>query len=309
MRVDLVGLGAVGAGYGSRLLAAGVDLQVVADPQRAERYRGQSTLVNGASYDFPVAEPVAEPSAEPAAVVIVAVKSPALAEAIELLRPRVGADTVILSLLNGIDSEITLSQAFPEATVLLALTVGIDAVRHDREVGYTSLGRVLFGEATNIGPRSAAVQRVAALFDASGIAYDIPADMRHQLWWKFLINVGVNQVSAVLGAPYSSFQTDGSPAREAMIAAQREVMAVANAEGVSLGERDLAAWLEVLAGLGPDNYTSMAQDALAGRPTEVDIFGGRVSALGRQHSVPTPVNDLLVQLLRAANGLPPRQFG
>lgn len=305
MRVDLVGLGAVGAGYGSRLLAAGIDLQVVVDPQRADRYRGQSTWVNGAPYEFPIAEP----SAESAGVVIVAVKSPALAEAIELLRPRVGEDTVILSLLNGIDSEITLSQAFPQATVLLALTVGIDAVRHDRQVGYTSLGRVLFGEATNTGPRSAAVQRVAALFDASGIAYDVPADMLHQLWWKFLINVGVNQVSAVLGAPYATFQTDGSQAREAMIAAQREVIAVANAEGVALGERDLDAWLEVLSGLGPDNYTSMAQDALAGRPTEVDIFGGRVSALGRQHGVPTPVNDLLVQLLRAANGLPPRQFG
>jgi 2-dehydropantoate 2-reductase len=305
VRVDLVGLGAVGAGYGSQLLAAGLNVQVVVDPRRAERYRGQPTIVNGVAYDFPIAIG----AAEPAELAIVAVKSPALGEAIELLRPRVGAGTVILSLLNGVDSEAVLAEAFPQATVLLALTVGIDAVRHGREVSYTSLGRVMFGEPTNIGEPSPAVRRVAEVLQAAGIAYVIPDDMRHQLWWKFLINVGINQVSAVLGAPYAAFQSADSPAREAMIAAQREVIAVANAKGVALSEADLDAWLEVLATLGPDNYTSMAQDALAGRPTEVDIFGGRVSQWGRDHGVPTPVNDLLVQLLRAGTTLPPRRFG
>lgn len=305
MRVDLVGLGAVGAGYGSRMLAAGLDVRVVVDHQRAERYRGTATLVNGVAYDFPIAGGVDEP----ADLAIVAVKSPALDQAIDLLRPRVGPDTVVLSLLNGVDSEAVIAAALPQATVLLALTVGIDAVRHGREVSYTSLGRVVFGEPTNLGEPGPSVRRVAEILQAAGIDYVIPADMRHQLWWKFLINVGINQVSAVLGAPYSAFQVVGSPAREAMIAAQREVIAVANAEGVALDERDLDAWLEVLAGLGPDNYTSMAQDALAGRPTEVDIFGGRVSQWGRRHGVPTPVNDLLVQLLRAGTALPPRRFG
>jgi 2-dehydropantoate 2-reductase len=228
MRVDLVGLGAVGAGYGSRLLAAGVDVQVIVDQQRAERYRDQATTVNGVDYYFPLAEA----TSEPADVAIVAVKSPALSAAIELLDPRVGSGTVILSLLNGVDSESILAEAFPQAHVLLSLTVGIDAVRQGRQVSYTSLGRVVFGESVASEP-SFAVQQVAALFDRAAIAYETPADMRHQLWWKFLINVGVNQVSAVLGAPYAAFQRDGSPAREAMIAAQREVIAVANAEAVS----------------------------------------------------------------------------
>jgi 2-dehydropantoate 2-reductase len=94
-----------------------------------------------------------------------------------------------------------------------------------------------------------------------------------------------------------------------MISAQREVMAVANAEGIELGEPDLEAWLEVLAKLGPDNYTSMAQDALAGRETEVDVFAGRVCELGRKHGIATPVNELLRQLLKAGTTLGPRTFG
>lgn len=303
VRVHLVGLGAVGAGYGSRMLAAGVDLKVVADPERAAKYRREASVVNGVEYHFPV---LATGDRTPAEVVVVAVKYPALAEAIELIAPNIAEGTVILSLLNGIDSERVLAKAFPQAQVLLSVTVGIDAVRVGRQVRYTSLGRIIFGEATNGVEPTAAVAKLAGLLAESGIDASVAPDMLHQLWWKFLINVGVNQVSAVLGAPYLAFQTPDAPAREAMISAQREVIAVANAEGIGLGERDLEAWLEVLAKLGPDNYTSMAQDALAGRETEVDVFAGRVCELGRKHDIATPVNELLRQLLKAATNSPPR---
>jgi len=293
-RVVLVGLGAVGAGYGSLLLKAGVDLHVVADPQRQARYRQQPTVVNGEAFRFPLSEV----SAGPAALVLLAVKRGALDEAIELLVPHVGPGTVILSLLNGIDSEEALAAAFPQATVLLSLCVGIDAVREGRDVHYSSLGRIVFGEPANPGPKAEMVARVAAIFDAAGISHEVPSDMIRELWWKYLINVGVNQVSAILGAPYRVFQAEGE-ARATMIAAQREVIAVANALGIGLDDSDLSRWLDVLADLGPDNFTSMAQDALAGRPTEVDSFGQTMVALGERTGVPVPVNTVLAALLKA----------
>jgi 2-dehydropantoate 2-reductase len=293
-RIVLVGLGAVGAAYGSILLDAGEDVRVVADAERAARYAGQPTVVNGRPYDFPPAMT----DGRRADVVVITVKRGALAEAIELLRPHVGPGTVVLSLLNGIDSEEVLAAAFPEAIVLLALSVGIDAVRNDRDVHFSGLGRILFGEPANPGPHADRVAAVAAIFDRARIAHAVPADMVHELWWKFLINVGVNQVSAIIGAPYRVLQDRDQPARAVMIAAHREVMAVARACGVRLTEDDLDRWLDVLDNLGPDNYTSMAQDALAGRATEVDSFAGTMVRLGAETSVPVPVNTVLYGLLK-----------
>lgn len=304
MRVRLIGLGAVGAGYGSRFLAAGSDFAVIAESGRIQRYREQPTVVNHQRQDFDFCGPS---EAEPVELVLVAVKAAALPQAIEMLEGWVGPGTVVLSLLNGIDSEHLLQQAFPAAEVPLALSVGIDAVREDRQVRYNSLGKIVFGPAQ--GEVSAAMAAVGELFSAVGIVAELRTDMVRQLWWKFMINVGVNQVSAVLGAPYRAFQQPDSPARAAMLAAQAEVIAVAAAEGVPLGQDDITAWLEVLAGLGPDNYTSMAQDALAGRCGEVEIFAGRVCALGRTHAIPTPVNELLGQLLLTQPTLGPRRFG
>ncbi len=297
-RIHLVGLGAVGAAYASRLVDAGADLRVVADAERLARYRDQPTVVNGRRYDFPLLT-----DDQPAELVIVAVKQPQLEAAIAELRPSVTSGTVLLSLLNGIDSEQLLVAAFPQATVLHAICVGIDAVRSGREVRYTSLGRIIFGETANPGPLAARVQWLAGILDRAGIDHLVPPDMLHELWWKFMINVGVNQVSAVIRAPYRVLQTRGQPARDVMIAAQREVIAVANARGIALGEADVVRWLDVLDGLGPDNYTSMAQDALAGRPSEVDSFAGTMIRLGAETGVPVPVNTVLFGLLKGAEAV------
>lgn len=298
-RVVLVGLGAIGAAYASCLVDAGVDLRVLVDPSRAARYATAPTLVNGRAYDFVLSDG----HDGPADVAIVAVKRAALDEAVELLRPCVREGTVLLSLMNGIDTEDELAAAFPRAVVLLAISVGIDAVREGREVHFTSLGRILFGEPSNPGARAERVAEVADLLARAGVDTAVPPDMVHELWWKWLINVGVNQVSALIRAPYRVLQDRSNPARAVMIAAQREVVAVANARGVDLGEADVDRWLSVLDGLGPGNYTSMAQDALAGRATEVDSFAGTVVRLGAELGVDVPVNTVLYGLLKGAEAV------
>lgn len=295
--IRVIGLGAMGAAHAARIAkrAPDVDLGVVASGERADRIRRRPLLVNDEPFSFTVIDPR---EAAVADLVIVTVKYHQLSEAIEQIRSLVGPHTVILSLLNGISSESDLAAAFPGAVVPLAVSVGIDAVRDDRGVHYSSLGRVEFGDAGGPSEPSAGVRRLAELLEVSGLPHLYQQDMEHVLWWKFLVNVGVNQVSALLEAPYRLFQQDG-PARDLMISAQQEVVAVASASGIGLTDDDITSWLGVLDQLGPDNYTSMAQDALAHRRTEVDMLAGTVVARGRATGVATPVNEVLLRALHA----------
>lgn len=108
-----------------------------------------------------------------------------------------------------------------------------------------------------------------------------------------MANVGLNQVTALTDpGTYSVVQKEG-PARASMIAAMREVQAVAEAEGVHLGEQDMDYWLGVIDRLNPLGKTSMRQDAEAGRRTEVELFAGTVLRLGRKHGIDVPVNERL----------------
>lgn len=292
--VAILGAGAMGAHYAARFFESpGFSTTLIAGGERADRLQRDGLVVNGRHYAIPVSRP--DEDAAPADLILVALKHHHLSGAVDDLRGFVGPNTLLLSVMNGLDSEETLSAAYGADKVLLAMSVGIDAVREGNRVVYSKPGTVYFGEADNT-TLSARVRRVQAAFDRAGIAHHTPNDMVRWLWWKFMVNVGINQASAVLHAPYRVFQTSPD-AQAVMEALMREVIQVAQAAGVNLTEQDLTDWYGFLNSLSPDGKTSMLQDIEAGRKTEVELFAGKMAALGRQYAIPTPVNQTVLNMI------------
>ncbi len=295
INVSLIGLGAIGGSYAAKLHdAEAVDLSVIADSRRIEKYSADKLTVNGRAYDLKFVQPDSDGAY--ADLMLIAVKYNDLSQAIDEIKKRVGPDTIIMSLLNGIDSEEIIGEAFGMEKLLYASCVGIDAVRMGNSIRYTTFGKLYFGEADN-KDRSERVKRIMALLDEANIPWLIPEDMKKAIWWKYMVNIGVNQVSAILGAPYGVFRSVAE-ARELLEAAMREVIAVSEKAGVFLGEEDVAAVHRLLGTLSADGKTSMLQDIEAGRKTEVEMLSGTLRKMGRKYGVPTPVNDTLFNMIR-----------
>jgi len=292
-RVAILGAGALGAWYGSRFHQAGYATLLVAAGERARQLRRDGLIVNGERFHLPVCAPGSQQA--PADLILVAVKHHQLPPALPLLWPLVGPDTLILSVLNGLDSEEIIGRMYGAEKLLYCVAIGIDAVREGNVVTVANPGRLCFGEARN-EPPSLRVQRVQTAFDRAGLAWETPVDMLRTLWWKFMVNVGVNQASAVLRAPYGVFQRSAA-ARAVLRKLMLEVIALAGAAGVDLTPADLEEWERVLQRLAPDAKTSMLQDIEAGRKTEVEIFAGKVVELGTHYGVPTPANRMMLHLL------------
>ena len=293
--ISVIGAGAMGAAYASTLYDRDQDgISFVAQGERYERLKEKGVIVNNRHYFFNVMRP--EEKASPADLVLVALKHHHLEDAIRDISNRVGENTVILSVMNGIESEAQIGAVYGMDKLLYCVAVGIDAVRHDHHVTFSQQGKLFFGEASNhhISER---VKRVRSLFDQAGIVYEIPDDMIRTLWWKFMINVGINQASAVLGAPYSVFQRSRE-ARELMISAMEEVIAIAQPAGIHLSEADITRWNSFLNSLSPDGKTSMLQDIEARRKTEVEMFAGKVIELGKEYGIPTPINQTLYRVIK-----------
>jgi 2-dehydropantoate 2-reductase len=295
--VLIVGAGAVGSAVGaiieSRLPGT---VSVLADASRRERYRRDGFILNGRRFDFTLVAP--EERSEPD-LIIVAVKNAQLPVAIDQMARHVGPDTLILSLMNGISSEEDLAAVFGWNRLLYAMILGIDAVRNGTTTTYSAGGTVYFGEAKNPkGEWSPRVERIAEFFVRAGLSYAVPEDMRRSLWYKFMINVGINQCSAVLRAPYRLFQS-APEARALMEAVMREVVVLSAALGTGLVEEDIALWYATLMRLGPEGMTSMLQDIEAGRKTEVDSFAGTMVELGRRAGVSVPLNEAMLLIIRA----------
>ena len=293
--ISVIGPGAMGASYAAILYNMDRNCaSFVADGERFERLRREGLIVNGKHYAIPVLRP--EDLSPPADLVIVAVKHHHLEDAIRDTKNRIGKETTILSVMNGIESEERIGAVYGMDKILYTISVGIDAVREGNRVNFASQGKIFFGEARNPFPTER-VKRIQALFDRAGIIHETPPDMVRTLWWKFMINVGVNQASAALRAPYSVFQ-NSQKARHLMESAMREVIMLAEKVGVHLSQADIEHWYTILSGLNPEGKTSMLQDVEAGRKTEVEMFAGKVIELGRRYGVPTPVNSTLVAAVK-----------
>jgi 2-dehydropantoate 2-reductase len=301
--VYLSGLGAVGATYASLFYDKGKhSIKVIVDEERFSRYQRDCIHLNGKRYDFDYVLP--QQASEPADLIIIAVKGGQLQESIDNIRPFVGRDTILMSLLNGISSEDVLEQAFGQEKILHAFCVATDAVREGTRIQFSKYGQIVFGD--HYDRHSEKVEAVKALFDSNNVPYRVPNDIRREQWWKFMMNVGINQLSAILRASYGVF-TDIEEAQKLLFMACREVLPIASREGITLTEEDIAGFIPIFKQLAPDSKTSMLQDVEAGRKTEVESFALAVIALGKKHGIPTPVNDVLYYMIRTIEKTYPKE--
>lgn len=292
--VAILGAGAMGGMYADHFVEGGVETALVASGERAERLRAVGITVNGTALRASVLDP-ARDGHSPVDLVLVAVKHYALAAALEDVAPFVGPRTTFVSVLNGLESEQIIAERFGPERVLLCIALGMAAGRDGNDVRYRSPGRLVIGTS----PELADVRRVhdlGAVLDRAGLVWEAPEDMEHEMWWKFMVNTCINQASAVTRLPFGAFTKDG-PARSLMLALMDEVIAVSGPAGVPLGDADRERWDEVLNGLPPEGRTSMLQDVLADRRTEVALFADHVIDLGDEHGIETPYNQAMSWIL------------
>jgi 2-dehydropantoate 2-reductase len=151
------------------------------------------------------------------------------------------------------------------------------------------------------------VAAVADLFRGAGLECQPREDIEAALWEKLVINVGINPLTALLRIPNGAL-LKLPEAWEVAVAAAAEAQAVARSAGLNLSG-DPADRLRQVCTNTATNRSSMLQDILAGRPTEIEALNAQVSSRGRALGLSTPVNDLLTRLLRVAAQSAPFRVG
>jgi len=284
-KVSIVGAGAMGAAYAAMFTdAAGFSVSFVARGGRYERLKNKTLTVKTRLYNVPVVHPDKVP--EPADLILVALKHHHLDAAVVDIAALAGKDTAILSVMNGLESEATIGAACGMDKLVYAIAVGIDAMHENDRFIYANPGTIIFGPFKK-DAKGPSLERIGEALNRAGIPNEVPADMMRAMWWKFMINVGINQASAVLRAPYGVFQS--SPEARALIRSlMGEVVALAKKAGIGLTEADIDEWDTIMNTLSPTGKTSMLQDV------EAQIW---YLSLCQQ-----PVQQRLKRLLRLSEG-------
>jgi 2-dehydropantoate 2-reductase len=305
-RVHIIGMGALGLLFGTPIaeyLGEGQPVYVM-DAERAARHGKENWTINGRTIHPVMQTPEAASLEGPADLILVGVKYPALSSALETMASSVGENTVILSMMNGIDSEEILGERFGREKVLHTIAQGMDAQRYGCALNYTVPGKLHIGvpktpeEPEVYEERRKRLERVRLFFDAAKVPYVEEADILYRLWSKFMLNVGCNQACMVYDAPYGKALEHGSEAFAMTVGAMREVCLLARAKGIEIGEEEVEQYIALERTLDPKALPSMGQDRRQKHPSEVEMFAGTVMRLGKELGIEVPINEFLYRRVK-----------
>jgi 2-dehydropantoate 2-reductase len=301
-RVVVIGAGAMGGLFGGLLAEGGLDVTLVdiwGEHVAAIGSNGLRIVGVGGDRAIPVKATADAGTVETADVVLFQCKAFANEAAATAARHLFTGRTAAISFQNGLGNEETLGRVLGAENVLGGLTAQAGLVEAPGVVRNFGDLPTLIGETA--GGLSARANAIADAFTRHGLSTSASADIKRDKWKKLLGNVALGAVSAV--TDLRSFEIMRVPElKEVVLRSVDEAAAVAKAEGIAL---DVAEAREVLmrlvdtAGGGTGtSKSSMREDIVRRRRTEIDTIHGAVQGLARRHGLPTPTIDTMIALVK-----------
>lgn len=292
--VALLGAGAVGGYFISGLSdKLGDRLWVVAEGDRKRRLEQEGIVINSVRFPLHVRTPQ---EAHGADLLLVSLKYGALEGSLPAIRQVVGPETLVMSLMNGVDSEEIIGRAVGMEHMLYAM-MKIASERKGNEIVFNEAVTqgVFFGEAGQAQP-SPRVQAVSRLFEGTRVRYTVCPDILRDIWFKYALNISKNLPQAIVGCGYGAYQESAYVARISD-ALRREVAQVAEAKGIDIWDEHDPMGRN--SALSPKARFSTLQDLDAKRHTEIEMFSGTLIRMGKELGIPTPYNDFAYCAIKA----------
>lgn len=300
MKIAIIGAGAMGSLFACFLHRAGHEIWlfdkdeervraiqedglVLEDP--AGTHRISISTVTATARDIGVAD-----------LVIVFVKSYDTAGAVGSAGAVFGVATPVLTLQNGLNNLETIAAVTGRDGLLGGTTAhGATLLGHGR-IRHAGCGDTVIGAFGRAG--AGELNAVAGLFNGAGITTAVTGDLTATLWRKLVVNAVINPLTALTGLCNGEFI--GNPAladvQERLV---KEACSVAEARGIRINAGDALAMVGEVCRRTAANQSSMLQDVLNRRRTEIDAINGAVVSAGEACGVPAPYHAVVTRLVKA----------
>ena len=298
MKIAVMGSGGVGGYFGARLAAAGNDVTFIARGAHLAAIKSEGLQVHSPHGDIHIHP--AEASDNPVAVgpvdiVLFATKLYDTESAGELCKSFIGADTAVISLLNGVDSEQQLSGILgPRHVVGGVARISAEIAEPGIIHHHSKFASIEFGELD--GRRSDRLQEFLRTAEEARIDAQLCDDIEAAIWRKFIMLASFAAITTLTRLPAGPIR-DNPQTWELVDAAVREAGAVARARGVGLGENAVDSTVGMIQKLPHTMKSSMLVDLERGNRLELEWLSGAVCRAGHEAGVDTPVHRVALAAL------------
>jgi len=298
MKIVIVGPGAMGCLLAAFLSKAKEDIWILDyNKERAAKITQGGISLTGISGEWLVKAKASSEIKDTgiADLIIICVKSYDTKAAITHAKALVGESTSVLTLQNGLGNIEIISEVIGADKVIGGVTnlgatlLDIGKTKHAGK-GETIIGRL-------DGKITAEMRSIRDIFNKVNLEMRISKDIKSLLWSKLMINAGINALTAITRLNNGKL-TEFEGTRRIMREAVTEAVRIAKRKRIKLLYDDPLAKVEAVCEATAGNVSSMLQDVLRKKRTEIDFINGVIVRFGQELSIPVPANAILVDLVK-----------
>lgn len=298
MKIAIVGPGAVGSLLAALLTKSKQEVHLIdRNLERARKINQEGIKLEGIAGEFTAKVNV---TVEPKELgirdlIIICVKSYHTEEAIKNVKDLIGEESQVLTLQNGVGNVQILNDVVGEDKVIGGATSLGVTVLGPGHIKYAGKGETIIGKSSGkvLGP----LREIANILNKAGLETKVSRDINGVVWSKLIINVGINAIAVVTRLHNGRLlEYDGT--KDTMRAAVQEAVKVAKRKRIKLAYDDPIQKVESVAKATAGNICSMLQDILKKRRTEIDFINGAIVRQAKSLNIPTPVNEVLTNLVK-----------
>jgi len=300
MKVAVVGPGAMGCLFAGLLAEAGRRNVWLLDRHeaRARKIAQDGIRIEGIGGDRSVfgIRATADPQEIGIAdLIIICVKSYDTEEASRSILPAVGNETTVLTLQNGLTNVGVISQIAGADKVIAGTTSHGATMLGEGHIRHAGTGATAIGELSGAG--SSRAEQIAKILESAGFQTTISCNIYSSIWGKLVINAAINPLTAITRLKNGQLLESGETKKLLSMVAEESAL-VAEALQISLPYDDAASAVEAVCIATSSNISSMLQDVLKGKRTEIDAINGAIVKEAEKAGIKAPINETLTYLVK-----------
>ncbi len=298
MKTAIVGPGAIGCLLAAYLSKTKEEIWLLDySKDRASLIKEQGIIIEGVSGNWQAKVAVTSDATDinTSDLVIICVKSYDTKRAVQMIKPLLGENTTVLTLQNGIGNVEIIAEEIGQDRVIAGVTNHGATLIKAGHIRHAGSGETIIGRLD--GKIPAQLRSIREILNRVGLETKISRDIKGLLWSKLIINVGINALSAVTRLPNGEL-VKSEACRQILKEAVSEAVRVAKKKRIKLIYDDPIAKVESVCEATSGNVSSMLQDILNKKKTEIDFINGVIVRQAQGLGVAAVVNSVLVNLVK-----------
>ena len=288
MKIIILGAGAIGSLYGAKLSEIN-EVTLIARKEHARAINQEGLRITGiekGTYRLKAKEKIYD--IEENTLVLLATKVYDSKQAILDIKSLIRKDTIILCMQNGLYSEEIVKEIVgKKCKVLRAVTNFGAAFLEPGCIQYNSYSYTAI-------EKSPCSEEIAGIFTECGLNGYVAENIKEDMWKKLILNCVLNPITSILKIENRGIADGKLMTLKKLIVL--ECLEVARRDGVFLEGNFVKEIDDAIK--NSSNISSMQQDLLKGKRTEIEYLNGAVAKLGKKYGIECNVNIALAMIIK-----------